>query len=275
MELGSSLTRKLGPLPVWAWGTIGGGALYLLRKRRAAGSTLPTALDANPPAELPLGYAGSQGLPSDAGFAAGGNPYDWTSGAGTLPSGGIIATVGPGTPADAPAAAPTPAPAGGSTNGTPAVTTPAPATGAATTPAPSSSPMPASVTIPFPMTGYGWNESPAPGGNRSVAAPAPAPARSPLPAPLSAAPHGLTPAVAAQFSAADQRALAVAAAALGGVMLPPPGSAKAPAAAISHPASAQSGRTPPPTQYETYRARVTLAAGQTVHFSPGKGYYAA
>jgi hypothetical protein len=48
----NTLTRKLGPLPVWAWALIGGVALYWYRNRGGGSATVATA---NVPAAPPTG----------------------------------------------------------------------------------------------------------------------------------------------------------------------------------------------------------------------------
>lgn len=96
---GGSLTHKLGPLPVWAWGLIGGGifgvAYYLHKKKQvAAGSTGPSYSDLNASGnggnagELATtgGSAGAGGgtPPSLASWAA--NVVNWLIGQGTDPA---------------------------------------------------------------------------------------------------------------------------------------------------------------------------------------------
>lgn len=40
-EIKDSLTRKLGPLPIWVWAVIAGVALYVVRNRMKSGSVVP------------------------------------------------------------------------------------------------------------------------------------------------------------------------------------------------------------------------------------------
>jgi len=50
-KLKQSLTRKVGPLPAWAWAIIAGTALYIYRSRQAlaSGAGTPASTDANSP----------------------------------------------------------------------------------------------------------------------------------------------------------------------------------------------------------------------------------
>lgn len=50
-KLKQSLTRKIGPLPLWAWGIIAGVAIYVYRSRQAlaSGAGTPASTDANTP----------------------------------------------------------------------------------------------------------------------------------------------------------------------------------------------------------------------------------
>lgn len=70
-DLKESLTRKLGPLPVWAWALIAGVAVYLYRIRSVGGSALTSAL-------------------TGAGASGGGSGVDAGNGTGAVGSGGGI-----------------------------------------------------------------------------------------------------------------------------------------------------------------------------------------
>jgi len=99
---GNILTRKIGPLPGWAWAAVGVGAYYLWKKRQAAsaaasaGNTATTSTVPSLPAALaPSGASSGYGY-QGPGFGGGGG--------GPIPTGAVAATAG--TPATAAVTAP-------------------------------------------------------------------------------------------------------------------------------------------------------------------------
>jgi len=62
-KIRQSLTRKIGPLPLWAWGIIAGVAIYVYRSRQAlvTGAGTPASVDANSPSVTDQTGSGSGG----------------------------------------------------------------------------------------------------------------------------------------------------------------------------------------------------------------------
>jgi hypothetical protein len=90
---GNILTRKLGPLPGWAWVGIAFGGYYLWKKRQAAAAAASTAPSTSTAASLP-GYVSSGG--SGYGYQGPGVGY---GGSGAIPTGATAATSSSYTPA--------------------------------------------------------------------------------------------------------------------------------------------------------------------------------
>ncbi len=106
----NSLTKKLGPLPAWAWLLITGVAIYLYRKHEASSSSASTTAaattttDTNPPVVLSPGESiydpATGGLTTAPGGGSGSEPgTDGTNIGGVAPgSGGVgVGGVGVGT----------------------------------------------------------------------------------------------------------------------------------------------------------------------------------
>lgn len=77
-----ALTRKIGPLPFWAWALIGGALLYWYRSRTASSAAASTAAS---PTTLADGGSGSAGGDTGSGSGGGGGsspPGDTTTGTG-------------------------------------------------------------------------------------------------------------------------------------------------------------------------------------------------
>ena len=96
---GNVLTKKIGPLPGWAWAAIAIGGLYLWKKHQAAAASSSAATTATPAASLPIsdqtapsGY-GYQG-PGTGGVQSLGGP-GWNIGSPTGATGGTPA-INPG-----------------------------------------------------------------------------------------------------------------------------------------------------------------------------------
>lgn len=90
---GNILTKKIGPLPGWAWAAIGLGGLYLWKKHQASSAASTAATTATPAASLPTsdvtapsGY-GYQGPGVGSGGGAG---PGWNVGPPTGSTGGGI-----------------------------------------------------------------------------------------------------------------------------------------------------------------------------------------
>lgn len=73
---GNILTKKIGPLPGWAWAAIGLGGLYLWKKHQAAAAATSSTTTATPAASLPISDVTA---PSGYGYqgpgAGGGSPF--------------------------------------------------------------------------------------------------------------------------------------------------------------------------------------------------------
>jgi hypothetical protein len=88
-----ALTRKLGPLPFWAWAAIGAAGLYWYRHRTASGAAATTgAASTTPLAGSSSGLGGALG---DSGSGGGGSsaPADTTT-PGTTPITGVAGISG-------------------------------------------------------------------------------------------------------------------------------------------------------------------------------------
>ena len=83
---GSILTRKLGPLPGWAWAALGVGAFYLWKKHEAASTAASTATDATAQPSLPTSDTTA---PSGYGYQG---PGVGTGGSGPIPTGAMAHT---------------------------------------------------------------------------------------------------------------------------------------------------------------------------------------
>lgn len=96
---GNILTKKIGPLPGWAWAAIGLGGLYLWKKHQAAASST-AATTATPAASLPISGAtapsgyGYQG-PGTGGQQSLGGP-GWNVGPPTGATGTPAPAINPG-----------------------------------------------------------------------------------------------------------------------------------------------------------------------------------
>jgi hypothetical protein len=91
---GNILTRKIGPLPGWAWAGVAVGGYYLWKKRQAAAAAAAAPATTSTAASTP-----AYGLPSSSASAPSGYGYQGpgvgNGGSGPIPTGATAATSAP------------------------------------------------------------------------------------------------------------------------------------------------------------------------------------
>jgi len=98
---GNILTRKIGPLPGWAWAAVAVGGYLIYRQRKAAQAASTTAATTSTASPQPAYTgAGAGGAPSGYGYQG---PGFGSGGTGPIPTGAVAATAGTPTAPNAPA----------------------------------------------------------------------------------------------------------------------------------------------------------------------------
>lgn len=88
---GNVLTRKLGPLPGWAWAAVAVGGFYLWKKRRAAAAAAASSTTSTAAGSPAAAYPGSNGATAaGSGYYSG--PGVGYGGTGPIPTGATAAT---------------------------------------------------------------------------------------------------------------------------------------------------------------------------------------
>lgn len=95
MKIKQALTRKLGPLPAWAWLAIAGVAIFLVRRGSGGGSSTQGAATQNYDAGYSAGYGDASSL-GGSGSSNGGGGSDGGGGGGDGSTGSTGGTTGTG-----------------------------------------------------------------------------------------------------------------------------------------------------------------------------------